>query len=220
MTAQRAAQRTITMTTFTIDTDNNITAHATPEEAAASTTTPFDSFSTQQELVELAKAWPPKRLLAIWSSLPGVRPIRRFKDYKAAAPRIWERIQALAEPAPAPPAQPAKPKAARHAKGGAQAAKGAPVKGKAAHKATPAKKAPPAKKAAAAAPVITAAHPGSKTAQVVAMLQRKNGATLAEIMRTMGWQKHTVRGFMAGAMKKAGHAVESFKPAGGNVPID
>ena len=103
-------------------------------------------------------------------------------------------------------------KAARHAKGGAQTAKGAPVKGKAAHKAHPAKKARPAKKAAAAAPIVTAARPGSKTAQVVAMLQRKNGATLAEIMRTMGWQKHTVRGFMAGAMKKAGHAVESFKP--------
>ena len=32
------------------------------------------------------------------------------------------------------------------------------------------------------------------------MLQRKNGATLAEIMTTMGWQKHTVRGFMAGTM--------------------
>ncbi|MGC9950169.1 MAG: DUF3489 domain-containing protein [Bryobacteraceae bacterium] len=25
-------------------------------------------------------------------------------------------------------------------------------------------------------------------------------------MQSMGWQKHTVRGFMAGAMKKAGHA--------------
>ena len=47
------------------------------------------------------------------------------------------------------------------------------------------------------------------------MLQRKNGATLAEIMKTMGWQKHTVRGFMAGAMKKAGYQVESFKPEGG-----
>ena len=56
---------------------------------------------------------------------------------------------------------------------------------------------------------------GSKTAQVVAILQRKNGATLAEIMDKMGWQKHTVRGFMAGAMKKAGHNVESFKPEGG-----
>ncbi len=43
------------------------------------------------------------------------------------------------------------------------------------------------------------------------MLQRKNGATLEEIMDKMGWQKHTVRGFMAGAMKKAGYTVESFK---------
>jgi hypothetical protein len=30
-------------------------------------------------------------------------------------------------------------------------------------------------------------------------------------MEKMGWQRHTVRGFMAGAMKKAGHTVESFK---------
>jgi hypothetical protein len=57
----------------------------------------------------------------------------------------------------------------------------------------------------------TGPREGSKTAQVVAMLQRKNGATLPEIMKTMGWQKHTVRGFMAGAMKKAGYSVESFK---------
>jgi hypothetical protein len=44
------------------------------------------------------------------------------------------------------------------------------------------------------------------------MLQRKNGATLVEIMEKMDWQRHTVRGFMAGSMKKAG---ESFKPEGG-----
>jgi hypothetical protein len=56
---------------------------------------------------------------------------------------------------------------------------------------------------------------GSKTAQVVALLKRASGATLPEIMEKMGWQRHTVRGFMAGAMKKAGFAVESFKPEGG-----
>ena len=60
-------------------------------------------------------------------------------------------------------------------------------------------------------PKAEGAREGSKTAQVVAMLQRKNGATLEEIMDKMGWQKHTVRGFMAGAMKKAGYTVESFK---------
>src|ERR1039457_5427958 len=85
MTAQRAAQRTKTMTTFTIDTHNNITAHATREEAAAATTTPFDSFSSQPEFAELAKSWPAKRLVAIWSSLPGVQPVKTFKDHKAAA---------------------------------------------------------------------------------------------------------------------------------------
>jgi hypothetical protein len=67
----------------------------------------------------------------------------------------------------------------------------------------------------AAASIITAPRQGSKTAQVVAMLRRKNGATLAEIVKAMGWQKHTVRGFMAGAMKKAGYAVESFKSDAG-----
>ena len=48
------------------------------------------------------------------------------------------------------------------------------------------------------------------------MLQRKNRATIEEIMKTMGWLRHTVRGFMAGAMKKAGYTVESFKPDGGS----
>ena len=38
---------------------------------------------------------------------------------------------------------------------------------------------------------------------------------IGDSMGTMGWQKHTVRGFMAGAMKKAGNEVESFKPEGG-----
>src|SRR4029077_1479131 len=92
--------------------------------------------------------------------------------------------------------------------------KGAPAKAKATKKATPAKKAPKGKKAAKAQETA-GPREGSKTAQVVAMLQRKNGATLSEIMDKMGWQKHTVRGLMAGAMKKAGYDVESFKPEGG-----
>ena len=136
-----------------------------------------------------------------------------FKSAKAAVSRIWERIQGLGEAAK-PEAEPAKPKADKKAKGGAQAAKGAPAKAKATKKATAAKNAPKAKKAAKAQE-SAGPREGSKTAQVVAMLQRKNGATLAEIMDKMGWQKHTVRGFMAGAMKKAGYAVESFKPEGG-----
>jgi hypothetical protein len=55
----------------------------------------------------------------------------------------------------------------------------------------------------------------SKKAIVRDLLSRTGGATLQEIMAATGWQKHTVRGFMAGAMKKAGYTVESFKPEGG-----
>jgi hypothetical protein len=200
--------------TFTIDNENNITAHSTPAEAAAATTTPFDSFSSRQELADLAKAWPGERLVAIWNSLTGVTPTKKFKDHKTATSRIWERIQGLGAPEQPQPEQAAKPRADKKAKGGTRAAKGAPAKGKADKKASPANNAPKAKKAAKAKEAITPRE-GSKTAQVVAMLQRKNGATLSEIMKSMNWQKHTVRGFIAGAMKKAGYTVESFKPAGG-----
>ncbi len=108
-------------------------------------------------------------------------------------------------------------------KKGASPKKGAPKSQKTAKAGKPKaaaarpKKAEPAKKAAkkTAKPKAEGRREGSKAALVVAMLQRKNGATLPEIMKTMGWQKHTVRGFIAGAMKKAGYAVESFKPEGG-----
>jgi hypothetical protein len=91
----------------------------------------------------------------------------------------------------------------------------APAETEPSNDATPAKKTPKAKKAPKPAKTESGPREGSKTAQVVAMLQREGGATLAEIMSTMAWQKHTVRGFMAGAMKKAGYTVESFKPEGG-----
>jgi hypothetical protein len=202
------------MTTFTINEQNEIVAFATPAEAVATTGTPFDSFSSQQELAELAMAWPTERLVAIWNSLAGVTPVKSVKNHKATVARIWPRIQRLDEHADGRPEQQAKPKAKRKAKHGAGAATGTPAKGKSDKKARSAKKAPTREKAGsqqrAAAP-----REGSKTAQIVAMLQRKNGATLAEIMERMVWQKHTVRGFMAGAMKKAGYTVESFKPEGG-----
>jgi len=44
------------MATFTINEKNEIVAFATPEEAAASSTTPFDTFSNADELAQLATA--------------------------------------------------------------------------------------------------------------------------------------------------------------------
>lgn len=52
----------------------------------------------------------------------------------------------------------------------------------------------------------TAAKPrtrdNSKQAQVIAMLKRPEGATIAQICEATGWMPHTVRGTFAGALKK------------------
>jgi hypothetical protein len=57
---------------------------------------------------------------------------------------------------------------------------------------------------------------GSKESQVIAMLRRPEGATLAQIGESTGWQTHTIRGFFAAALKKRhGLAVTSEKPEGG-----
>jgi hypothetical protein len=210
MTAQSAAPRRTIMKTFTIDSENSISAFATAEEGAAATATPFDTFASQKELAELAAAWPAERLVAVWNSLPGVKTVNGFKSANAAASRIWERIQGLGEPAQ-PEAEPAKPKAHKKAKGGAEAAKGAPGKVKATKKTSPAKSAPKAKRAAKAQE-SAGPREGSKTSQVIAMLKRKNGATLADVMATTGWLSHTTRAFVSATLgKKLGLAVESFK---------
>jgi hypothetical protein len=115
MTAQSVAPRRKIMTTFTIDNDKNITAFASAEEAAAAASvSPLStvSFSSQSELLDLLAVWPAEQVVAIWNSIPGVKAVERFKSAKAAASRIWERIQGLGEAAK-PEEKPAKSKAAK-----------------------------------------------------------------------------------------------------------
>lgn len=54
----------------------------------------------------------------------------------------------------------------------------------------------------------------SKSAAVLAMLQRPEGATLDQLVIATGWLPHTARAAMTG-LKKKGHEVTSDKPAGG-----
>jgi len=55
----------------------------------------------------------------------------------------------------------------------------------------------------------------NKKAEVIAMMKRARGATLAEIVKATGWQKHTVRGFVSILGSKGGEKIESSKNAAG-----
>jgi Protein of unknown function (DUF3489) len=162
---------------FTIDTENNITAIETGAAIPENT----QQFSSQKELTKLATDWPAERLVDIWNSLAGGKPVKKFTARRVAAGRIWKTIQSLGtDSGQLAPAQPRT-------------------------KAKPGKKATPKPKAATA-------RDGSKKAAVIAMLNRKDGATLEAIMKATDWQAHSVRGFISGALiKKAGLKVESFK---------
>ena len=43
---------------------------------------------------------------------------------------------------------------------------------------------------------------GTKQATLIELLKRPQGATLAQMIEATGWQQHTIRGSMAGALKK------------------
>ena len=60
-----------------------------------------------------------------------------------------------------------------------------------------------------------ASRAGTKQALLITLLKRKNGATIDEIVAATGWQAHSVRGAISGALKKKlGLAVLSEKIAG------
>lgn len=57
----------------------------------------------------------------------------------------------------------------------------------------------------------TTKRPASKLGTLEKLLKRKNGASIAEMTKVTGWQQHSVRGAMAGALKKRGHSIASDK---------
>lgn len=64
-------------------------------------------------------------------------------------------------------------------------------------------------------PPRRAAPAASKLDRLVALLRAPEGASLPELVSATGWQAHSVRGAMAGALRKKGLSVISEKPEGG-----
>ena len=90
---------------------------------------------------------------------------------------------------------------------------GAPKARKPAERAKP-KKA--ASKAGRAPKPQAGPRTGSKSAKVLALLARTNGASLAELMKATKWQAHSLRGFLSTASRKRAIPIESFKNDKGN----
>ena len=56
--------------------------------------------------------------------------------------------------------------------------------------------------AAAPAPKTPTMRAGTKQAQIIALLQRPEGASIKEIVAVTGWLPHSIRGLISGALKK------------------
>lgn len=74
-------------------------------------------------------------------------------------------------------------------------------------------KAATAVKTTSAAKSPTSTKQPTRLDQLQDLLMRSNGASIAEMMEATGWQSHSVRGAMAGALKKRGLSITSQKVA-------
>ena len=85
------------MSTFTIDAENNITAHAELPAGVDES----KSFSSAKELTKVTAEWPVSRLVDTWNSFASVahfdelKPVKKFTSRKTAVTRIWDAVARL-----------------------------------------------------------------------------------------------------------------------------
>jgi hypothetical protein len=152
------------------------------------------SFSTARDLAKLTAEWPVSRLVETWNSFAGIapfddlKPVKKFTSRKTAVTRIWQAAARLSPDV----AQPA--------------ADVAPIKGR--------RRSPAKTPRRAWAQKDATESRSNKKAEVIAMMKRSKGATLAQIIEATGWQKRTVRGFVSILGSKGGQKIASSKNAG------
>ncbi len=153
------------MTIFTIDKGDNITALSSAAEAKRDPET--ERFTSAKELAKLAAKWPASRLVEIWNSLPGVRPVAKFTSRQTAVTRIWAAIQNLS------------------LEDGAQAARVGPKRGSASKRTTPVSEAREGSKTATVLELLK--RPGGAT------LQKLMSATKWQAHSVRGFLSGTLR---------------------------
>ena len=149
-------------------------------------------------MTRLASEWPGSRLVEVWNSFAGVapftdlKPVKKFTNRKAAVARIWAAVQRLS------------PDSA------GRAPDVAPAKGKARS---------PRPEGARRRAQKGAEERSNKKADVIAMMKRAKGVTLAEIVEVTGWRETpALRGSSAFLGSKGGLKVEFSKNAAGEYP--
>ena len=65
-----------------------------------------------------------------------------------------------------------------------------------------------------AAPTATADRAPTRLDQITTLLKAPGGASIAELVAATGWQQHSIRGAMAGALRKRGLLIVSDKADG------
>jgi hypothetical protein len=188
---------------YRLDEDGGISTYQTQSEASkAAALDGGSTFESYAGLAAIAGREPVQLLVDCWNSLPGVTPVKRFKDRSSAVKRIWAVIEETLAPT------------MRAALYPEQAPKATKSIGKAlreTREVTLTIEAPALPEAEAApqqeAPAPSPAREGSKKAQALEML--RNGTTREALQTAFGWLPHTTRGFLSILGKT--HKIEATK---------